>query len=57
MSKPDVRWQRETALRKVEQLKADLKGQPATEQYLAEKAGQYVGTTTGKVLEWMRGRP
>lgn len=57
MSKPDIRWQRETALRHVDRMKEELKGQDAPDQYFAERAAQYVQTTTGKVLEWMRVRP
>jgi hypothetical protein len=67
MSNPDIRWQRALALRHIEQLKAELKGQPASDQFLAEKAARYVGataanvlawmTTAGNVLTWMKGRP
>lgn len=56
MSKIDPRWQRETALRHVDRMKEELKGQDAPDQYFAERAAQYVQTTTGKVLEWMRAR-
>lgn len=48
---------REVALRHIQKLKAELKGQPATDQYLADKAARYVGTTASKVIEWMKGRP
>lgn len=48
---------REVALRHIEQLKAELKSQPASDQFLAEKAARYVGTTAGNVLAWMKGRP
>jgi hypothetical protein len=57
MSKPDLKWQRDTALRHIEQLRAELKGQSATDKYLADKAARYVGTTAAKVIEWMKGRP
>lgn len=57
MSKPDPRWQRETALRKIDEWKSELKGQDAPDQYFADRAARYVQTTTGKVLEWMKGRP
>jgi hypothetical protein len=47
---------KETALRYVEKLRADLKGQPASDVYLAEQAARYVGAKSGDVLAWMRGR-
>ena len=57
MSKPDLRWQRDTALRHIQTLKSQLNSQPASDQFLAEKAAKYVGTTAGNVLAWMKGRP
>jgi hypothetical protein len=57
MSKPDLCWQRDTALRQIEKLKAELNGQPASDQFLADKAARYVGTTAANVLAWMKGRP
>ena len=48
---------RETALRHVDKLRADLKGQQVPDTYLAEKAAKYVGATSGQVLAWMRGSP
>ena len=56
MSKPDIRWQRDTALRHIEKLRSELNGQVVPNSYLAEKAAKYVRTTTGKVLDWMAGK-
>ncbi len=47
---------RETALRHVENLRADLKGQQVPDAYLADKAAKYVGATAGQVLAWMGGK-
>lgn len=56
MSKPDPQWQKDTALRKINEWKSELNGQVVPNSYLAEKAAKYVGTTTGKVLDWMAGK-
>ena len=48
---------RVTALRHVDKLRAELKGQQVPDAYLADKAAKYVGATLGQVLAWMRGSP
>ena len=48
-------WQRNTALSRVKQLRAEQAGAPMPDKHLAAKAAQYVGTTSDQVLAWMRG--
>lgn len=56
MSRPDIHWQRETALSKIATLRKELESaaRPVSEQYLAEHGARYVGSTAGQVLKWMR---
>lgn len=49
---------RETALRHVQRIRADLasKAIRVPDNYIAQKAAEYVGATAGDVLKWMRGK-
>lgn len=53
MSLPNAK---EIALRRVDAIRDGLNGQPVTDLYLAQKAAEYVGVTTGAVLKWIRER-
>lgn len=57
-SAPDPEWQRQTALRKVDEIRQNhvKAGRPVPpDSYLANIAAGYVGVKDEQVLRWMKG--
>ena len=55
MTRPDPQWQRQTALRKVDQFRTERQsqGRPYTDRMAAEFAAKQVGSSVEVVLGWM----